>query len=178
MMQSVYANFTTTDNGGIGGGGAAPAAPSAASSCGDTKACAHAILNNPNITFQANGTQDLTKTQNGEPITDCGINGPLNTTLLNVILKIAAKYPIKLNYFTYNHGCSGFHKSGRAVDIDEPGMTPAKVSDIATMLPDGGGIGQQQCSYTQGAVVPEPRLRFFVDTPCDHLHVDVGASAP
>jgi len=191
MMQSAYANFTTTDNGGIGGTSAAAAPIAANSLCSDAVSCAKAMVAlkaSGQITRyqQASDERDVNTIADGGKINFCQIhNGTLNVTLMQFIVKMATKYKIEINAIASGHyvqgkpgGCDGaFHDFGRAIDINDPGVTPAMVSDLATMLPDGGGVGQQQCSFTKGANVPEPRLRFFSDA-CNHLHLDVGGGAP
>jgi hypothetical protein len=153
-------------------------APPPTNPTGSERELAAQILGNSKINIRtAEARLDLQYTAEGKAIAECGLGRGLNATLLQVILKIAEKYPIAINYFDTGHGCdSGFHPKGRAVDLDEVGILNNKPAQehIVSVLPDGGGLGQKQC---MGAINGTSRIRYFNDV-CNHIHVDVGAGAP
>ena len=198
-LLSLTANSTDADNGGLGDAGSnqtpTSPVPSTPPVAGDGPSLARQILtlyNQHKITFQQSlDLRDIQDTANGTPITTCGLNGPLNASLLKVIIEAAQNNTFSINALDSGHasngyGCDGeFHDKGRAVDIGDVNGVTATCATlggttyrtfaqyIVSILPSGGGIGQSQCI---GPLSPPP-TRAFNDTP-NHIHVDVGATAP
>ncbi len=151
---------------------------------GDAKQLAQQILNNPKITLSSQARQDIQATVDGKQIQNsdsCNNAVSLSPALLKLILQIAQTHSYDLNYIITQHGCdTAYHPKGRAMDIGKAdGQSSWQNTqfrqDVANLLPEGGGLGQQGCPASAG-VSGKNSIRQFADA-CTHQHVDVGATA-
>lgn len=175
----------SSDAGGTGGDGS--------SSCGDMKTCAEKVLSSSNIEFASGfkGEADFQAAKSGKKTN--ASYGPggcsavyLNTSMMSVMLKAAEKYKIRVTAVVSGHHCNGgYHPKGRAFDIDSiNGSTVsyghnsagAELTNyLAKNMPQGAGVGQKQC-FNGNVSVPSG-INYFDDS-CNHIHFDVGSSAP
>jgi hypothetical protein len=185
----VYLNNSASNDGSTiptnpptnGGGGA--------TSCGTAQQCAQKILASNRISYDPDAKADMQATANGTPISACGLNGPLNATMLSVLLTASQKYELKITVFDSGHHCgTTLHAVGKAFDVDSinnidsdmlanPSVKPLDqqfAQYVATLLPNGGGIGQKECMGDLGF----PSTINYFDDVCNHVHVDIGSKAP
>jgi hypothetical protein len=185
----VYLNNTAShsnnnSNNGGGGGGQA-------SSCGNAQDCAQKLLQDTHVTYSTQFGDvrgDVQSTANDIPITACSPATELSPTMMAVVLQASTKYDIDISTFITGHHCSAgkyAHASGRAFDVDringkaafsDINLTVEFVKYIATIVPDGAGIGQSTCQGIKDISFPStvvPR-----EDACTHIHVDMGDKAP
>jgi hypothetical protein len=161
--------------------------------CGDAAACAAKILelaDQGRFVMTSGARSNLMTIRAGSLLGDCTPPGPvsLNTTLLQILIKLSANHVINIHNFTApNHGCDypKYHPRGRATDIHLEGVpapgasggeaqNKAFAQEIMNLLPAGGGLGQKQ--YL-GPLQNTAGKRYF-DDGGGHFHVDVGKDAP
>lgn len=144
--------------------------------------------------------QDLKATAAGKTINNsdtCGNTVSVDASLLQVLLTATQKYKIQPINIITGHGCDSFlHPKGRASDIDfvtdlstgiTTNLTPGSSGDnqtldgqfflyIASILPPGGELGQDECSGRSG-LRATPGITYFSDS-CNHQHIDLGEAKP
>ena len=161
---------------------------------GDTKFLAQQILDNKNITFEAQDNDQRgakhdielaaagaqTKCESTDPVT-------LDPTLLQALLTAAKKYTFRINSLVSDHGCSkSRHPLGKAADLgmvngnsltDPDAMPPAMIPiyrqfaiDFSVGMTTGGHINQKNCIGVQKL---SNNVQMTIDDACHHLHVDV-----
>ncbi|HSX01651.1 MAG TPA: hypothetical protein VLF67_05415, partial [Candidatus Saccharimonas sp.] len=186
------------DDDTVDGGGGTPVLGN-----GNPVALASQILASPRITFECptkgpscndGAYQDLVLASRDQPtINQCGVHTSLSPALLEVILALSQRYTFRINAMVSDHACDkAYHPLGRAVDIglvngnvaiQDVNFYRSVASYIFTILPAGGGLGQQANVDGNGNVIgpcmgdlPHPtNIRYFPDT-CNHLHIDVGGA--
>jgi hypothetical protein len=161
-----------------------------ASVSGDKKAIALAIINNKNITFEAQAGKDIVSaiaagTNNGNDF-PCG----MNINILKLIEAVGTGHTIRINSTNracYNEVPSGgfvgdahFNGNGSAVDFGRIDGKPSYQSEGANLIItlaapyilNNSGIGQTGCFSTLTNLPPNIKIRRFPDA-CTHLHIDI-----
>ena len=125
----------------------------------------------------------------------CGGQVSIDVRVVRFLVQVTAKYKIKINNIVSGHSCdSGGHPKGRATDLGSAtdlatgaftsfgGSAGANnlaldrtfVNYISNLLPNGAGLGQQNCAGQSGAR-PRAGVQFFADV-CNHQHIQVQPS--